>query len=227
MEKELKELARHILEQQKKLQSLEGAFFLKRLFSIPSTRKRVRLMREIFEEKLRKWLEETNGEFRSLAQENLSLLAQDKVVYKTKSHTYSPVGTYSAYFTGKIQPDGYAHLELKKTNIGVYPLAKHDYVGKYLGHIDYFGNIELKPVKIESALVFTRPRSYEGYVNDKGVIVLNVVKRDLEVLTGHVVISGMIGLHFSDEDRREKFFSNRRRLMEIYNQARDRFLHQK
>ncbi len=223
MEKELKELARHIREYEKKLESLERVFILKRFFSLPPTRKRVRLLKGIFEEKLRKWLEETNEEFRSLAQKNLSLLAKDKVVYETKSHTYSPVGTYSAFFTGKIQPDGYAHLELKATNIGVYPLAKYDYVGKYLGHIDYFGNIELKPVKIESALMFTRPRSYEGYVNDKGVVVLNVVKRELEMLSGRVVISGMLGLHFSDEARREKFFNNRRRLLEIYNQAKDRF----
>ena len=183
-------------------------------------------MREIFEEKLKKWLEQTNRECRSLAQENLSLLAKDKVVYKTKTHTYSPVGTYSAYFTGKIQPDGYAHLELKETNIGVYPLAKHDYVSKYLGHIDYFGNIELKPVKIESAIVYTRPRSYEGYVNDKGVIVLKVVKRDLEVLSGHVVISGLIARHFSDDLQRGKFFSNRQRLLEIYNKEKQRFFNQ-
>ncbi len=226
MDKELGKLAKRINYHQEKLQSLETAFFIKRFFSLPATRKRVRLLQEIFDAKLKKWLLGNDTEFKRLAQENLKLLQREKIIYRTKSATYSPVGTYSAYFSGKIFPNGYGQLDLKATNLGVYPLAKHDYVAKYLGYIDYMGNIELKPVKIESALMYSRPNTYQGYVNDKGVIVLEIVKRDLETLSGHVVIVGMIGLHFSDNQPKEQFFDNRKKLTEIIDKAKKQFFEQ-
>ncbi len=226
LEKELKGIAQKLTEYKHKEQELDQAFFLKRIFSLPRLRKRMQLMDQVFEEKLRKWLMQENEQFRKLAEENLKLLEREEIKYKTKSARYSPVGTYSAVFEGKIHPDGYSHLQLTRANVGVYPMAKYDYVSKYIGHVDYFGNIHLKPVKIASALMYTRPRLYRGYVNDKGTIVLNVVKRDLEMLSGHVVIAGMIGLHFTDEGKREKFFNNRKKLIEIYQQARERFFNQ-
>ncbi len=221
---ELREIVRELRNIEQRVNSLEKSAWWKRIFSLSRIRKRFQEKQAELDRELKKWLEQNNEEFAQLAQENLKLLERQEVIYKVKTLQYSPVGTYSAYFRGKLFPDGYAHLELSRTNIGFYPLSKYDFVSKFLGTIDYLGNIELKPVKIQSSFAFSRPRFYRGYVNDKGVMVLTVTRRDLEMVSGHVVMGGLIGLHFDQDEKLHRFFDNRKRLLDIITTTKEQLL---
>ena len=226
MNDELKGLAQRIIFHKERIKQLQEGGFLKRLFLLSREKKRLSLLEQIFDDKLKKWLLANNDEFATLAYQNLKLLAKEEITYKTKIASFNPVASYSAYFSGSVHTNGYGYLKYKRA-LGVYPLAKYDYVSKFLGHIDYLGNIELKPVKIASSLLFTRPRVYEGYVNDKGTIVLNVVRKDLETVSGHVIVTEMIGLHFTEEEKLQQFFENRKRLLEIIERTRQQLFETK
>ncbi len=220
----LQSLANEIKKQRSLARQLEDAGWLKKMFKLSGARAKLEEMERNFIRELRLYLEKNDSQFKALAEENLRLLENPSITYKTVSYTFSPVGTYTGYFKGHIDDRGYAHCQLAKTNFGVYPLSQLDYVSLYTGKIDYLGYIELKASQISSALFYTRPRVYRGHVTKGGVIVLKVDKTQIEMISGHVVIGKLIGLHFADDNDALVFNENRRKMLEMINILRRQLL---
>ncbi len=221
---QIEDIAYKIKQQRQKLQQLQNAGFFTRLFKLPKAQNQLaRLMNE-FDAGLHKFLLENDAQFQDLARQNLELLENNRVIYKVASYTFHPVSTYSAYFKGHIDSQGYAHCYVSRSNVGVYPMAKYDYVSKFLGTINYLGEIELKAVRINSALIFSLPRKYTGKVNNKGIIELSVVRKDIEIFSGRVIMNKLIAKHFEDPQKSQIFNQNRQTLKNILKDYRQRLL---
>lgn len=211
---QLKELKTQIekLEQQKQEAKKK---FLSKIFGTRAIDRKIEELNKELVQKSKEYLEKENEEFKTLAGKNLQMLKRDKIIYKVHYVAYSVIGTYSSAFEGRLNRNGLSYVEAVKTNVGVLPLSQYEYPEKLMGHIDYFGNIEMETKQIGRSILRTLPRKYIGYVNDKGVIVLEVDKREVEFANGHNVMARLLGGHFPSPEATRDFFDNARRLKEI------------
>ena len=223
MDEQLKGLSEQINTLHLKVKDIENNN-LKKFFFIKRASRRLESLLTEFDNVLKKWLLKDNTEFRTLANENFSLLQREHIIYQTKTLPYKSVSKNTGYFKGSLLSDGYSNVYLTENNYRAYPLSKYDYVSKFLGSIDYLGNIVLKPIQISSSYNFSIPRQYIGYVNDKGIIKLKLAQKDLYLSTKPQIISQMQAYYFLEKQKQEQFFHNKKILLKIISKTKQQFL---
>jgi hypothetical protein len=84
------------------------------------------------------------------------------------------------------------------------------YPSRLEGHIDYFGNIRLNTASTEVSMIATLPTAFEGTIDSNGRVVLRVVSRDTDILSGGMaMMNKLIANIFGTNDaNRNAFASN-------------------
>lgn len=170
-------------------------------------------------------LEESNDEFKRIANENYALLKNLNFQLKTRTIAGSIFGYYSSELQGNINANGVVYCRTKKSNFPIINLfASFEFSSKYKGEIDCLGNIILRTVSVGGALIKNLPSSFTGDVqnNGKDILVETNVRDNDFTLGGKMIISEIVGNPFGKQiDKKKQFFANKKRLEQIIDEYRN------
>jgi hypothetical protein len=170
-------------------------------------------------------LEESNSEFKRIANENYKLLKNLNFQLKTRTIAGSIFGSYSPELQGNINQNGVIYCKTIKSNFPIMnPFVSFEFTSKYKGEISCLGNITLRTVKVDGALLKTIPSTFTGTIqkNGKNILVETNVCDNNFSLGGKTIIAEIVGNPFGKQiDKKELFFSNKKKLEEILNNYRN------
>ena len=166
------------------------------------------------------YLKANDNEFKSIVDRQYQLL-ENKIRFKPTDARNAIMGTHGTKYTGRIHKNGYAYLTVKKANgLSANPFAGMKHPKKFVGTIDYMGNISIKAVGFEYKLLKSLPSLYDGTINQNGFISLTTTKTEMELSNGMVI--KMIGRVFQHEHLRIEFQNNKYRLIAIVKDFREK-----
>jgi hypothetical protein len=156
------------------------------------------------------YLADNDESYKRLVIENYRLLQQNHVHFKVYSTTLDLYSSYATKFSGKIHANGHAYCYTTEGNNPLNPIGNMLYPSRLEGHIDYFGNIRLNTASTEISMIATLPSAFEGTIDSNGRVVLRVVSRDTDILSGGMaMMNKLIANIFGTNDaNRNAFASN-------------------
>jgi hypothetical protein len=167
---------------------------------------------------IKSFLENTNEEYKEKTQLNLNLLANDNILFIVTKESMHPLSNYKTEMLGEIHANGYLYYNAIKT-FSLFNLYPFEYPYHFNGVINYLGETNIKVKKTNFKLNGTRmPQKFRGGIDLNGKIEFKTIESYFD-FKANSYVSKIIADPFSgDENKREKFISNRADLIKIINE---------
>ena len=160
--------------------------------------------------------------YRKLAEENLSLLAQDKLKLKVTARRRGWMGGHATAFSGRVRPNGHSDLY---AHASASSLGIHDelcFPTAFEGNIDHWGNIKMAVTSFGCGPYRTLPKAYKAVIQGDGRIEASIHQTQwLGAAFGALFVDRMGGKHFSPSGKRAHTFQqNLHQLHEMMDELR-------
>lgn len=145
--------------------------------------------------------------YRKLAEENVELLAQDKLKLKVTARRRGWLGGHATAFSGRVRPKGHSELfaHASASSLGI-----HDdlcFPTAFEGNIDHWGNMKMAVTSFGCGPYRTLPKSYKAVIHADGRIDANIHQTQwLGAAFGALFVDRMGGKHFSPTGKRAHTF---------------------
>lgn len=206
----------HLRHLETELDQMENGFALVG-FCIIRRKKREYLVKEQEQfENLDAFLRKNYKPYKSLAEENIQLLAERKIKFKVKPSRFALSGEYANHFFGRVASSGYSQLKTIEIKGASAYLEPSVYPAELSGKIDHWGNIRLKTDSLTRGLKAMLPKRYLGYIDSQGKIKLKMDKTDwILSYMGWKTIQSLEGIHFSGNKKAKQSFSDNKDSMHL------------
>ncbi len=160
-------------------------------------------------EKIAQRLISENSEFKIKAEENISLLKNPKVIFKTSQRDMSITGSHAIDMIGRIHNNGHIYCDTKRINFSIFSsFSSYQFPASFKGNIDCLGNIILSKSSTGVEYRGVIPLSFEGYITEKGLISIQIKDKEIETFSkGTNFISRIVSSYIFENDKTEKKFN--------------------
>ncbi len=219
---EIRMLAQRLTELEQDVRRLENASKIARSLGLKARKKQLAQVRQRLDIMLKLYLEQNDLNFKKIASLNHKILVNDTLNCSPQFLPYTAAKAGSDIFLGQVLPSGEAILEyVKKLGKG---LPKKYYISKFLGKIDYLGNIELKVLNLKQTILNQQPTLYLGAINEQGIITLKADTKKLKVCETGVVISKLECPNVVSDTLLKNFLENREQLLRMIENFKNEIL---
>lgn len=176
-----------------------------------NTKKRTYKLRKTQRKYIFDLLELENPEFSTIWNENMDLLANDDLLFSVTQLERNSWTGNPLQFDGKINRHG--QLIASTTGKGTSFLGKQSFPKIYSGRIDSIGQLELKASSTRfQFFAFSIPKSYLGFIEADGEIVLKIAEISSKTLT-QTTLAKLVCEPFKDNPTANNRFLQNRNLL--------------
>lgn len=160
------------------------------------------------------YLLKNDAEYIALAKENLKIMESSDLYFKVTATTMAVMHSHSTSFKGNISENGYAYCYTHQGNFPLNPVAEYMFPKRLVGHVNHWGELQLKAVTSGFGLIHTLPKDYRGRITADGSVELNINKTESDFLSGgKLMIDKMMANIFgSDQHAKKQFALNRQKM---------------
>lgn len=166
------------------------------------------------EEMIKEYLCSVDTEFRSIYNENASLLVNEQFVCSTTLNETTFFPTNITELVGSIHDNGHLYAQSHKTSIFNH-FVKGGYPSLFVGKINPLGEVELNDIRYswKSSFGFQFPEKYQCSIDKEGNFKMETISTSV-LPDRYTIMKKIVGDPFSgDEKKRATFIRNKEELV--------------